>query len=334
MFQTTITSWALLVARAIEDSGLDSQQIFKLAGLDPASLHDPDARYSYSGMTRLWQLATEHTGDPCIGLKAASHWHPTSMHALGYAWMASGTLKDALQRLVRYLHLLSTAVELVLEEDDEVVRLVFPLTKISVPAEQAMDAALAVIVGMCRTSYGNKFRPLEISMRRAEPTCAEEFSAYFCAPVNYSASVDAITFYRQQLEEKLPTANAELARINDQIVMDYLADLDSNNISFQVKSKIIELLPSGNINEECIAQSMNKSLRSLQRKLTEQGVSYKSLLESTREELGKQYISSSKYSISEVAYLLGFSEPGNFSRAFKRWTGQSPSYFRQGNLAG
>ena len=333
MYPTTISSWALLVAKAIDSSGHNSREIFQQAGLDPDKLRDANARYPYEGMTRLWQLAAEKTGDPCIGLKAAQYWHPTSMHALGYSWMASATLKEALKRTVRYLRVLSTATNLTLEESSDVVQLVFPgFTKSgatqSAPAIEAMDAALAVVVDMCRTSYGENFHPLGIAMTRTKPVCKKEFDQFFRAPIVYSASENKIIFSRDDLEELLPTANAELARVNDRIVTDYLADLDKNDISAQVKSKIVELLPSGNITEEFIAQSLNKSLRSLQRKLMEQGISYKTLLDSTRQELAKQYADDSKYSINEISYLLGFSEPSNFSRAFKRWTGQSPSKYR------
>lgn len=88
MYQSTITSWALPVARAIDDCGCSSHLVFEQAGLDVNKLHDPNARYSYKGMTKLWRLAGEITNDPCIGIKAASYWHPTTLHALGYTWMA------------------------------------------------------------------------------------------------------------------------------------------------------------------------------------------------------------------------------------------------------
>ena len=328
MFPTTIASWALLAAKAIDQSGLDSRKIFIQAGLDPDKLTDANARYSFDGMTRLWKLAVEKTGDPCIGLKAAHYWHPTSMHALGYSWMASSTLMDALQRTVRYLQVVSTAANIKLEIFDDEVHLRFLGTAEESPAIEGMDAALAVIVDMCRTSYGEDFHPLSLSMTRPKPVCDADFKHFFKVPVNYSSSDNLISFSRKVLEKRLPTANAELARVNDQIVTDYLASLDKNDISAQVKSKIIELLPSGNISEDHIASSLNKSLRSLQRKLAEQGYSYKRLLEVTKQELAKQYVEDSKYSINEVTYLLGFTEPSNFSRAFKRWTGVSPSEYR------
>ena len=87
-------------------------------------------------------------------------------------------------------------------------------------------------------------------------------------------------------------------------------------------------ISSGGITEKQIAECLNLSLRSLQRKLEDKGYNYKNLLEETRRELAEQYIRNSNLSISEITYMLGFSEPSNFSRAFKRWTGKSPQSYR------
>ena len=329
MYLTTISSWALLIAKAVEASGFSTADMFKQAGLDPEKLTNPNTRYTYEGMTKLWRLAAEQTADACIGLKAAHYWHPTTLHALGYSWMASETLLEALQRVARYLHVVTTAADLKLEEYDNEVHLTFPTVTKSLPADEAIDAALAVIVDMCRTSFGESFKPLHVHMTREKPTCNEEFANFFQAPISYASDKNAIYFAREDMEKRLSTANAELAQVNDSIVTNYLADLDKSDIKAQVEAKIIEQLPSGHITEEWMAQSLNKSLRSLQRKLTEKETSYKALLDSTRQKLAKQYIANSRYSINEITYLLGFSEPSNFSRVFKRWTGQSPSQYRK-----
>jgi AraC-like DNA-binding protein len=96
----------------------------------------------------------------------------------------------------------------------------------------------------------------------------------------------------------------------------------------QVKSKIVDLLSSGMVTEQDMANALHLSLRSLQRKLHEEGTSYKKILEETRRDLATKYIQNSRLSISEISFLLGFSEISNFSRAFKRWHGQAPSDFR------
>ena len=329
MYQSTITSWALLLFKAIEHSGHSADDIFERAGLDISRLRDPNARYSYKGMTRLWKLAAQHTNDPCIGIKAAGYWHPTTLHALGYSWMASTSLKEALERTIRYLHIVSTATGLKLEKKNGRVYLVFPENNSNdAPAIEAMDAALAVVVDMCRTSYGEGFRVDHVDMMRKQPACSEDFMRFFNAPIKFSASQNAVCFYAEDLQKELPTANAELARVNDRVIAQHLAELEKTNILGKVKVELIRLLPSGAFNEEMVAHNLHTSLRTLQRKLTSEGISYKMLLEETRHELAIQYMRDSRHPVNEITYLLGFTEPSNFSRAFKRWTGQSPSAYR------
>jgi len=100
-----------------------------------------------------------------------------------------------------------------------------------------------------------------------------------------------------------------------------------------VRSKLIERLSSGQVDEADIASSVNLSRRSLQRKLRERGVTFSELLDRSRRELGLQYVRDAQHSLNEVAFLLGFAEPGNFSRAFRRWYGKSPSQYRHDSLS-
>ena len=127
-------------------------------------------------------------------------------------------------------------------------------------------------------------------------------------------------------------ANPELARLNDQTVVDYLARCDSASITMQVRSRIIELLPDGRPDQEAIAASLHLSLRSLQRRLQGEKTTFTDLLNETQQQLAIQYIRESHRSIGEITYLLGYSEPGSFTRAFRRWTGKSPLQFRAHKL--
>ena len=135
-----------------------------------------------------------------------------------------------------------------------------------------------------------------------------------------------------EINKPFPAANVELARQNDQIMMKMLADTVKGDLVMQVRSKLVELLPSGECSKEDIARELYMSVRTLHNKLERLNSSYQHVLDDTRRELAEQYMQQQQRSISEVAYLLGFSDCSNFSRAFKRWTGESPSQFRSGNL--
>ena len=113
---STITSWARLIWEALRSYGVDADAVVGEVGLDPSALEDPNGRYPVTSMVRLWRLAVARSGDPCFGLTAAAQWHPTTWHGLGFAWLASETLEDALGRLERYSAVITTAADIRLEQ--------------------------------------------------------------------------------------------------------------------------------------------------------------------------------------------------------------------------
>jgi len=333
---SALSSWVLCIAKAIDSYGLDSREVFAEVGLDHSRLHDPVARFSYPAVGRLWELATLVTGDAGFGLTVANYWHPTTLHALGYAWLASSNLEEAFERAVRYSRIVNTAAGGILrvERNAHTYRVIVGGEGLSQPpAQVSLEAALAMLMVMCRAAYGVEFRPIRVTIRRQKPDCADRFIEMFSAPVTFSEQENAIWIDLAVVSQPLITANPELVRINDQIVTDYLAQLDRSDIIMQVRSRLVERLPSGATGEAEVAASLNLSRRSLQRRLGEQGISFKQLLQQTRRELSLQYVRGSQHSFNEIAYLLGFTEPANFSRAFKRWYGQSPTEFRRSGLA-
>jgi AraC-like DNA-binding protein len=201
------------------------------------------------------------------------------------------------------------------------------------PVDAAVDAVLAMLLIMCRSTYGANFRLRRVSIEHSRPPASEGFEELFAAPVEFGQLENSMWIAPEIMLEPLATANPELVRINNRIVTDYLAQLDRADIGMQVRSKLIEHLPGGHANEADIASSINVSQRSLQRKLKDQGMSFTQLVENTRRELGLQYVRDPQHSFNEIAFLLGFTEPANFSRAFKRWYGKTPTEYRQLSLS-
>ena len=130
------------------------------------------------------------------------------------------------------------------------------------------------------------------------------------------------------LDAELPIGNAELARVNGHVMLEYLARFDTKSIGLRVRTKLLEQLPSRHACESSVAEALNMTERTRQRRLRDEGTSYKGLLDEVRRELAAQCVAELNLSFSEGTYLLGFSEHSKFSRAFKRWTGKSPSVYR------
>lgn len=130
-------------------------------------------------------------------------------------------------------------------------------------------------------------------------------------------------------ESRLEGANPELARLNDEVALRYLARFDRDKLNSRLRAALVEQLPRGEPSAAKLAVMLNLSLRSLQRRLADEGTSYEDLLTSTRRELALSHLADRRYSIGEVAYLLGFADASSFNRAFKRWTGQTPGQYRE-----
>ena len=130
------------------------------------------------------------------------------------------------------------------------------------------------------------------------------------------------------MDEKLHGANPELALQNDEVVIQYLQEIDKTDIVNVVRGLVIKNLSSGTLSKTSIASQLHMSPRNLQFKLAAQGTSYQEILDITRKELALAYIEQRRLAITEIAYLLGFTDSANFTRAFRRWTGKSPSEFR------
>jgi AraC-like DNA-binding protein len=327
---STLSTIAALIFRCLAKHGCDSQKLFQQADLNPEMIKDPDARYPVKRMQRLWELAVEETGEEAFGILLAKEFQPGALQGLGFAWLTSDTLRDAINRLVRYTNLITTAVKWTLYDEKGKCCLVLEPTSDYlndlVPA--SIDAGLAMAVQMCRLSAIPDMVPLQVDLSRKAPPNIKIYKDFFKAPVNFSAKQNALLFSQEQIEQSLIFANPNLARASDEVVQTYLDHFEQGSIAQKVRTQIIEHLPSGRPSQEKVARSLCLSLRSMQRELQKEKITYKSVLEDTRKTLAKHYIKSSSRTIGEISYLLGFSEPSSFARAFKSWTGHTPAEMR------
>jgi len=325
MGPSTLSSWALLISRALATRGIDADDLFRRAGMDPGGMLDPNSRYPVAAIQRLWSLSVAATGDPCFGLKVARLWHPTTFHALGYSALASGTLREALLHIVRYIDVVTTGASLDLRDDGaEVVVTLSTRMRGEAAVHASVEAGVASIVILCREALGGRIDPLRVTLTHRHTDCAEGLRAFFNCPVEMSAASNCVAFRAQDMDARLPTANLVLERVNEEVLTHYLARLESSELAVRVQSRLIQRLPAGEVDQNAVARSLNISLRTMQRKLKEEGTSFRRLVDETRRQLAEQYLKDSTLVVSEIAYLLGFAEVSSFSRAFRRWTGHAP----------
>lgn len=191
------------------------------------------------------------------------------------------------------------------------------------------DSGASFIVSSRRTAYGYELDLVEVRLQHSATSCKGDYYGFFRCSVHFDSDASAIFFSRADLDRPLPAANRELAQANDRILTDFLGKLHEADLVTGVKTAIAQELPSGSPTGEDIAKSVFLSPRALNRRLTAMGTNYSQLLEAVRYELAEQYVADPSLSLSELSFLLGFSELSAFSRAFRRWSGQSPSAARE-----
>ncbi len=181
---------------------------------------------------------------------------------------------------------------------------------------------------MCRFNFGDELVAAQVLMAHPEPECSQKTCDYFRTEIQFDAEKSSLTIARADADRLLPSANKQIALMHDEMLMKYLIEIKQGDIVQQVKSIILENLPDGTVTDKLVASQLNLSERSLQRRLKEHQTTFRFTLESVREMVAKQYIKNPMNRMSDIAFLLGFSEQSAFSRAFKKWTGQSPVEYR------
>lgn len=322
--RTTLATWTSTILRALSAHGHDARAIALRAGIDPDAL-DPERRVPRAALTSLWELAVEATGDPAFGLEVPRHAAQTTFHALGYAVLASATMKEALERIIRHRRLAGDVLALRLIDAGDRYRFEIDVSADPSVPFQAVDAIAVICVRQARLLHAPRpCNPLAVTFARPAPRDLVPYERALRAPVRFDAAVNALEFARADVEDRLPAGNAELARSNDEVLVRYLARLEQSGVASRVQQALLDALPDGAPVKGAIARKLGMSARNLQRHLAAEGTSFTELLAGARADLARTYVEEGRLSVTEIAFVLGFADTSAFSRAFKRWTGTSP----------
>lgn len=326
---SVIGGYALAIAKALDYSGVDSARILQSVGIPPGMTNDPMSRLPVATLTRLYQACVAVTNNPYFGLTVARFLHISNLHALGYALAASANLMEFCLRLQRYFRLASQSSDVeIVESDQELAVYMRLLVEVSPETE---DAFLGFLVLTIRQLYKPTFNPLRVDFCHPMPRDGVgPYEALFRSPVRCGQPSPALVLPKQILQIPLVGACAELAQLHDNIATGYITRLDKDDVVAAVRQKIIEYLPNGDCSRDKVAAAMCVSPTTLQNKLSRRDTNFNDLLDAIPKELAVSYVRQPSLTITEITFLLGFGDTTNFTRAFKRWQGVSPTEFRSG----
>ena len=306
-----------------DDAKLDDAA---LAALRPV---DPDTRVPIARAHELLELAVRGSRDADLGLKAGQLMSTGDCGAADYAIASSATVRDAIAAAVRYTRLVNDviSVSLVIEGERALLRL-----ECDVPMPRA--AADFMMSGFYNTharSWLGGISGLECWFRHPAPADGSGYARAFAGSrLRFASPCHAFVFEQALLDTPLAGANPKLHSVVRRHAELLLTQLPAaHSLTERVRRLLMGELSRGRLTANQVAGQLRMSRRTLCRKLESEGTSFTALLADLRQRLALQYVGSHDLGLSEIAFLLGFSEAAAFHRAFKRWTGQTPLEYRR-----
>ncbi|MCX8144776.1 MAG: AraC family transcriptional regulator [Azovibrio sp.] len=331
--QVSARTGAMIVQMAAA-MGANATRLTQAAGFTPAGSDAADARIPLEVEQRLWEQAAALTGDPLFGLHAAALIQPGAFGVLDYAVRTAPDLGTALQRLVRYNRLVHDLATFDVIPAGDVVRIEHRFQGSAArPCRHATEFTLASLVVMATQIAGEAVQALAVGLPHPAAGDAADFRQVFGVTPAFNAPVSFLALPAAVLDRPVPAADPGLSRIITDHAEHLLAAYTPHraNTVLRVRRHLLEGLADRPMTLQAVARALHMSERSLQRRLQEEGARFADLLDAVRRELAMRYMADPRLALGEVAYLLGYAEPSAFQRAFKRWTGITPTAARQRN---
>jgi AraC-like DNA-binding protein len=326
----TIASGALRKMLAhTGDYGIAPADLLAAIEVEPGLADDPDARVPIEKLHAAWNVLHARRPRDDGAVLSAQQYAPGDYGLVGFVVMTSATFGDAFDQFVRYSGLWTD--EPVFVRTDATVRLVHRHRFPDSPGKRiSTEAAFTELVQGARVVSQTRTVPQAVRFAHPAPRDPSAHDAFFGCEVRFGAGEDALEFRAADLALPLPRADAQLGAFLRDAANRALAKrgVDPASVLDQVRGMIAEELARGVPSIDDVARRMATSARTLRRRLEQHGTSFRELLDTTRAELARTYVADRRMPIAEVAFMLGFSEPTTFHRAFKRWTSTTPSAWR------
>ncbi len=316
--------WLLLY----RDLGVDPDAALRRAELPRDLFLRESAKLTVAEYFRLWAASETEVGEPAFPIRLAEAITSEAFHPMVFAALCSPNLAVAMGRIATYKRLVvPMTVTVEAGEGDLVVSKRWDGDGESLVPASLAAVELVLLVEIARMGLRERVVPVSVTSHLPmEP--AEAYTSYLgVTPVRGAAR--SVTFRAEDAKKPFLTASAAVWQTFEPDLQHRLSKLDpSASLSERVRSILLESLPSGEASIEVTGQRLGLSPRTLQRRLSGEGTSYKEIVRQTREQLAHHYVSNTDLPYVEIGFLLGYEEPNSFFRAFRQWTGATPEQTR------
>lgn len=325
------------IVEQIERRGGDIDSIFGNTGVSPAMAGSPTLPIKLSCFCRLFEEAARQTGDGNFGLWFGNQFRPHDLGLWGYLAVSSPTLEVALRNIIDTFpfHQQHSLLRLA-PRNDGLLMLQYQIRAPDiVERRQDADLSLGMFLNIFRECLGRGWTPEAVYFEHPRPLDAEQHEAAFGAPACFSQPANALVFRPDVLKQPMPRRDPKMMAMMRACLeaLGSKAD-DFEPLTDRVRMAVRTKLPDGWPSLEAISEDLRLSPAGIQRELARIGLTYKGLVQAVRRELALSYLRQRHLPLSEIAFLLGYSELSAFSRAMRRWTGRSPKSVRNRLLDG
>ena len=314
--------------RKLQELGLSPETVLRRAGLPMGLFKMDKILVSTEEFFALHRGIAEASNDPGFGLRLGTEERLERYDPVKIAAISARSFRDAIARITRYKQLTCPeAIRIVERGNESAVQFVWLLAHDQEPP-LLVDVCFAWILSLAQRGIGRPLSPKRVEFQRAAAH-REMYETHFRCPVRFKADQNALVFSKADMELPFVTYNPELlAIVAPQLEAELTEQLAHKTFAEQAKAILKQLLAGQRPGIEDLAGELHLSTRTLQRRLTEQGITFQRLLDEARRELARHYLLHSSRELNETAYLLGYEDANSFFRAFHHWEGTTPGQWR------
>ncbi|MET1080514.1 MAG: AraC family transcriptional regulator [Pseudomonas sp.] len=309
--------------------GLNVYSLLSQVGLSPTQLEDPKQRIPIDTAVTLLEESARLSGCETLGLRMAEQRQLSDFGEVSLLLSHQRSLRDALQVIVQYRHLLNDALAIHVEEAGNLVIIREEVVS-SAYSRQAIELAIGIMHRFCAVLLGAHWHPTCVSFTHQAPANLAVHRRIFACKLEFGSEFNGIVCTAADLDTANPQANAAMAR-HAQRYLDSLQTEGEPSLVFDVRKSIYLLLPMGRATIEQIAQTQGITVRTLQRRLNDDHANFSDLVNGVRCDLVVRYLENPGYSLGRIADMLGYSMPSSFTRWFISQFGMPPAAWRSAN---
>lgn len=318
----------------LRDFDCDPEAIFHKAGFQLAQFEDPDTQVSYLSAGRLLALCVAASGCRQFGLTLGTNVSPSSLGIAGFLLQTAPDVGKALDDLVNYFALHDQGGETSLRVQGDMALLGYDIHLYKTEAkEQAYDLSIAIACGIMRNLCGARWSPIKVLLSHPAPSDPTPYKNFFRAPIRFNAHQNAVQFSSHWLTHPLSKADPLLHQHLAQEAEILRAQQGDEDLLRKLHRALRQLMGMQRCTAADAAKKLHIHERTLNRRLQAQGASFRQEFDKVRYDIAKQLLTDGRMPLIKIVSALQYSDTTAFSRAFKRWSGVTPTQWRERGAA-